>query len=111
MQKSKDSFKACFKNVNIVMYLQDKADYNTMNKYNQNFDGVYCICSRPYPDPEDEVSSTKYCGINPFCSYELSQTYQYMYNTKVSEYDLEIQHLYTADQPTTPRGRATEHLQ
>ena len=43
--------------IDIVMHLQDKADYNTMNKYNQNFDGVYCICSRPYPDPEDEVSS------------------------------------------------------
>ncbi|XP_015585844.1 putative E3 ubiquitin-protein ligase UBR7 [Cephus cinctus] len=26
---------------------------NDENKYNQNFDGVYCTCSRPYPDPED----------------------------------------------------------
>lgn len=26
---------------------------NNENRYNQNFDGVYCICSRPYPDPED----------------------------------------------------------
>uniref|UniRef100_A0A336M6B8 CSON012780 protein n=1 Tax=Culicoides sonorensis TaxID=179676 RepID=A0A336M6B8_CULSO len=25
------------------------------NKYNQNFSGVYCICKRPYPDPEDNV--------------------------------------------------------
>merc|ERR1719187_1508497 len=23
------------------------------NKYNQNFSGVYCVCARPYPDPED----------------------------------------------------------
>lgn len=26
---------------------------NSENKYNQNFSGVYCTCSRPYPDPED----------------------------------------------------------
>ena len=26
-----------------------------MNKYNQNFQGVYCTCHRPYPDLEDEV--------------------------------------------------------
>lgn len=24
--------------------------------YNQNFHGDYCICHRPYPDPEDPVS-------------------------------------------------------
>lgn len=29
-----------------------KASLNTDNKYNQNFDGLYCTCSRPYPDPE-----------------------------------------------------------
>jgi len=28
---------------------------NTENKYNQNFNGLYCSCSRPYPDPEDPV--------------------------------------------------------
>ncbi|KAJ7360151.1 Putative E3 ubiquitin-protein ligase ubr7 [Desmophyllum pertusum] len=28
---------------------------NTMNKYNQNFRGVYCTCHRPYPDMEDEI--------------------------------------------------------
>jgi len=28
---------------------------NTANKYNQNFRGLYCECSRPYPDPEDPV--------------------------------------------------------
>ncbi len=22
-------------------------------RYNQNFSGLYCTCSRPYPDPED----------------------------------------------------------
>jgi len=25
---------------------------NNRNKYNQNFKGLYCSCSRPYPDPE-----------------------------------------------------------
>ncbi|KAK0181057.1 hypothetical protein PV327_003374 [Microctonus hyperodae] len=30
-----------------------KASINAENKYNQNFDGVYCTCARPYPDPED----------------------------------------------------------
>ncbi|XP_073248023.1 putative E3 ubiquitin-protein ligase UBR7 [Porites lutea] len=28
---------------------------NTQNKYNQNFQGVYCTCHRPYPDLEDEI--------------------------------------------------------
>ncbi|XP_015191459.1 PREDICTED: putative E3 ubiquitin-protein ligase UBR7 isoform X2 [Polistes dominula] len=27
---------------------------NVENMYNQNFDGVYCTCARPYPDPENE---------------------------------------------------------
>jgi len=30
-------------------------EQNTNNKYNQNFKGLYCTCSRPYPDPEDPV--------------------------------------------------------
>jgi len=33
----------------------DKAPVNEKNKYNQNFKGDYCICHRPYPDPEDTV--------------------------------------------------------
>lgn len=33
---------------------KSKLATNTENKYNQNFDGVYCICARPYPDPENE---------------------------------------------------------
>jgi E3 ubiquitin-protein ligase UBR7 len=33
----------------------DKSSRNIDNKYNHNFHGVYCTCSRPYPDPEDEV--------------------------------------------------------
>ncbi|KAB1276854.1 putative E3 ubiquitin-protein ligase UBR7 [Camelus dromedarius] len=36
-------------------YSQDKAKINSGNKYNDNFFGLYCICKRPYPDPEDEI--------------------------------------------------------
>uniref|UniRef100_A0A182PD91 UBR-type domain-containing protein n=1 Tax=Anopheles epiroticus TaxID=199890 RepID=A0A182PD91_9DIPT len=32
-----------------------KEEENVHNRYNQNFAGVYCVCHRPYPDPEDEV--------------------------------------------------------
>lgn len=35
--------------------LEDKDPSNQSNKYNQNFKGVYCSCSRPYPDPDDEI--------------------------------------------------------
>jgi len=33
----------------------DKSPVNEKNKYNQNFKGDYCVCHRPYPDPEDTV--------------------------------------------------------
>ncbi|XP_052263791.1 putative E3 ubiquitin-protein ligase UBR7 isoform X8 [Dreissena polymorpha] len=33
----------------------DKGPENTDNVYNQNFKGLYCVCARPYPDPEDEI--------------------------------------------------------
>jgi len=32
-----------------------KGEKNEKNEYNQNFDGVYCTCHRPYPDDEDDV--------------------------------------------------------
>ena len=32
-----------------------KENYNKNNCYNQNFYGLYCTCSRPYPDEDDEV--------------------------------------------------------
>ncbi|KAK7791728.1 hypothetical protein R5R35_009376 [Gryllus longicercus] len=32
----------------------NKARINEQNSYNQNFGGVYCLCKRPYPDPEDD---------------------------------------------------------
>jgi len=35
--------------------LEPKKEENTENKYNQNFSGLYCTCSRPYPDEDDPV--------------------------------------------------------
>ena len=35
--------------------LSNKIEANEENTYNQNFHGKYCTCSRPYPDPEDDV--------------------------------------------------------
>eukprot|EP00088_Acartia_fossae_P067970 TRINITY_DN8536_c0_g1_i3.p1 TRINITY_DN8536_c0_g1~~TRINITY_DN8536_c0_g1_i3.p1 ORF type:complete len:408 (-),score=107.34 TRINITY_DN8536_c0_g1_i3:577-1800(-) len=32
-----------------------KVEENAKNSYSQNFSGVYCSCSRPYPDPEDPI--------------------------------------------------------
>jgi len=34
----------------------DKTPLNYRNQYNQNFKGLYCICHRPYPDPEDSIA-------------------------------------------------------
>ncbi|XP_067429101.1 putative E3 ubiquitin-protein ligase UBR7 [Thunnus thynnus] len=33
----------------------DKEVVNSLNKYSHNFFGEYCTCSRPYPDPDDQV--------------------------------------------------------
>lgn len=33
----------------------NKEALNSDNKYNHNFQGLYCTCNRPYPDAEDEV--------------------------------------------------------
>ncbi|XP_053109853.1 putative E3 ubiquitin-protein ligase UBR7 [Hemicordylus capensis] len=42
-----------FKNLQCKL-LPEKANVNP-NKYNDNFYGLYCVCKRPYPDPEDEI--------------------------------------------------------
>uniref|UniRef100_A0A0C9RRZ0 TSA: Wollemia nobilis Ref_Wollemi_Transcript_16031_1783 transcribed RNA sequence n=1 Tax=Wollemia nobilis TaxID=56998 RepID=A0A0C9RRZ0_9CONI len=34
--------------------LADKDPENYKNSYNQNYKGLYCVCHRPYPDPEGE---------------------------------------------------------
>ncbi|KAL5463432.1 hypothetical protein EMCRGX_G032327 [Ephydatia muelleri] len=33
-----------------------KDEENASNNYGQNYRGLYCSCSRPFPDPEDEVA-------------------------------------------------------
>lgn len=33
----------------------EKSPFNAENKYNQNFQGLYCTCARPYPDPDDDI--------------------------------------------------------
>ncbi|NXS11288.1 MLO2 protein, partial [Neodrepanis coruscans] len=43
-----------FKNLQCKL-LPEKCKVNAGNKYNDNFYGLYCICKRPYPDPEDEI--------------------------------------------------------
>ncbi|KAM6463320.1 putative E3 ubiquitin-protein ligase UBR7 [Liasis olivaceus] len=43
-----------FKNLQCKL-LPEKATVNPANKYNDNFYGLYCVCKRPYPDPDDEI--------------------------------------------------------
>ncbi|XP_077780656.1 putative E3 ubiquitin-protein ligase UBR7 isoform X1 [Podarcis muralis] len=43
-----------FKNLQCKL-LPEKAMVNPANKYNDNFFGLYCVCKRPYPDPDDEI--------------------------------------------------------
>ncbi|GFO41329.1 ubiquitin protein ligase e3 component n-recognin 7 (putative) [Plakobranchus ocellatus] len=40
---------------NSCQIYKEKKDLNSRNRYNQNFCGLYCTCSRPYPDEEDSV--------------------------------------------------------
>lgn len=35
-------------------YDSNKSEDNDSNQYNHNFSGIYCICKRPYPDPEND---------------------------------------------------------
>ncbi|XP_012510675.1 PREDICTED: putative E3 ubiquitin-protein ligase UBR7 [Propithecus coquereli] len=48
-----------FKNLECKLF-PDKAKVNSGNKYNDNFFGLYCVCKRPYPDPEDEVRESEF---------------------------------------------------
>uniref|UniRef100_A0A8D0G7E4 Putative E3 ubiquitin-protein ligase UBR7 n=1 Tax=Sphenodon punctatus TaxID=8508 RepID=A0A8D0G7E4_SPHPU len=43
-----------FKNLQCKLF-PEKGRVNSGNKYNDNFFGLYCVCKRPYPDPEDEI--------------------------------------------------------
>ncbi|MCL7035025.1 hypothetical protein MKW94_008072 [Papaver nudicaule] len=43
--------------------MADKEPLNSENSYNQNFKGAYCMCHRPYPDPdvEEQVEMIQCC--------------------------------------------------
>ncbi|XP_076098227.1 putative E3 ubiquitin-protein ligase UBR7 [Mytilus galloprovincialis] len=43
-----------FKDQTCQLY-ERKSEYNVDNRYNHNFRGIYCVCDRPYPDPDDDV--------------------------------------------------------
>ncbi|RUS74824.1 hypothetical protein EGW08_017414 [Elysia chlorotica] len=40
---------------NKCQLFKDRKELNSRNRYNQNFRGFYCTCSRPYPDEDDSV--------------------------------------------------------
>lgn len=43
---------------------EEKDDENIENRYNHNFDGLFCTCLKPYPDPDAEVEHEMFqCGI------------------------------------------------
>lgn len=49
------SGQVCESLLGLLFVLQDKEEVNSLNKYSHNFFGEYCTCSRPYPDPDDQV--------------------------------------------------------
>lgn len=52
------------KNGNKCKLQSNKDDLNTANKYNHNFNGLYCECNRPYPDTEASASSNPDDTVN-----------------------------------------------
>ncbi|XP_068632481.1 putative E3 ubiquitin-protein ligase UBR7 [Battus philenor] len=42
-------------NSNSCTFNPNKKEFNKDNKYNQNYSGLYCICQRPYPDPDSTI--------------------------------------------------------
>lgn len=53
----------------VCVMLQEKDEVNSLNKYSHNFFGLYCTCSRPYPDPDDQVRHTpeRHLTIHQVC--------------------------------------------
>lgn len=49
--------------IELCFVFQVKEEVNALNKYSHNFSGLYCTCSRPYPDPDDQVRRTVLNGI------------------------------------------------
>ncbi|XP_056284842.1 putative E3 ubiquitin-protein ligase UBR7 [Pseudoliparis swirei] len=45
----------------------EKEELNSLNKYSQNFFGVYCTCSRPYPAQQDHGITRLTCSQHLGC--------------------------------------------
>ncbi|VDL16894.1 unnamed protein product [Hymenolepis diminuta] len=41
-----------FNGVSVCQLCEEKDPENCKNEYNHNFEGLFCNCNRPYPDPE-----------------------------------------------------------
>ncbi|VDM16414.1 unnamed protein product [Hydatigera taeniaeformis] len=53
-----------FKGAGVCSLWEEKDDVNIENKYDHTFDGVFCTCLRPYPDPEIKENEEMYqCSI------------------------------------------------
>jgi E3 ubiquitin-protein ligase UBR7 len=48
-----------FSSIKVCKLKPLKDDLNDFNKYNHNFEGLYCTCDRPYPEVEDEEGGDK----------------------------------------------------
>ncbi|XP_055352900.1 putative E3 ubiquitin-protein ligase UBR7 [Paramacrobiotus metropolitanus] len=44
--------------------IPEKDAINEQNQYNQNFSNAYCVCHRPYPDPQEPAN---FCGVQVQC--------------------------------------------
>ncbi|VDL85515.1 unnamed protein product [Schistocephalus solidus] len=53
-----------FKDAAPCQLWEEKDDLNVNNRYDQTFGGLFCTCSRPYPDPDAEDEPEMFqCGI------------------------------------------------
>eukprot|EP00108_Taenia_solium_P006431 TsM_000634800 transcript=TsM_000634800 gene=TsM_000634800 len=53
-----------FKGAAVCNLWEEKDDVNIENSYDHNFDGVFCTCLRPYPDPEIKGNLEMYqCSV------------------------------------------------
>ncbi|KAM7534987.1 hypothetical protein Aperf_G00000091895 [Anoplocephala perfoliata] len=48
-----DCGNAKFNGASACQLFEDKDQQNALNAYNHNFEGLFCACKRPYPDPEN----------------------------------------------------------
>lgn len=48
-----------FTNGNVCKLRPDKDANNPLNKYNHNFNGLYCVCNKPYPLTTSSVTVTQ----------------------------------------------------